>query len=129
MVVKVLTKMGIWKHRIGATPELQQFKKDAATVLSGQRMTQGQQAIWSAIKEREAKQHYQPLAVAITLYFSTLWKRDIDGGVKSAQDAVFTRLELNDSRVVDLHVRKHVDAFNPRCEVVVGLFEEADEDV
>ena len=129
MVVKILTKMRIWKHRIGATPELQQFKKDAATTLSAHRMTKEQQAVLSAIKAKEAKGIHQPLAVEITLYFKTLWKRDIDGGIKSAQDAVFTWLELNDSRVVDLHVRKRVDAFDPFCYFIVGLFEYDDGDV
>lgn len=36
-------------------------------------------------------------------------RRDLDGGLKITQDAIYEGLRLNDNRVVDIHLMKHID--------------------
>lgn len=101
---------------IAGTPELQQFKQDAALLLS-----QGE-VDWPLLlklRESNTKRHQTPLAVVLRFYFSTEWRRDVDGPVKAALDAAFRRLELDDVLVIDLHVQKLVDPVDPRCEIEV----------
>lgn len=50
-------------------------------------------------------------------YFKTPLKRDLDGGLKIAQDAILTPLGVNDNRVVDIHLVKRIDPLRPRLEV------------
>jgi crossover junction endodeoxyribonuclease RusA len=50
-------------------------------------------------------------------YFKTPLKRDLDGGLKIAQDAILTPLGINDNRVVDIHLVKRIDPLRPRLEV------------
>ncbi len=40
----------------------------------------------------------------IDFFFETPQRRDLDGGLKIAQDAICTALEVNDNRVVDIHL-------------------------
>ncbi|MGA7729641.1 MAG: RusA family crossover junction endodeoxyribonuclease [Chloroflexia bacterium] len=57
------------------------------------------------------------LSLFIDFYFSTPMKRDLDGGLKIAQDAICESLEINDNRVVDIHLVKRIDPLRPRIEV------------
>ncbi len=57
------------------------------------------------------RQHY--LALFLDFYFATPLKRDLDGGLKITQDALCESLGLNDNRVVDIHLIKHIDPLNP----------------
>jgi crossover junction endodeoxyribonuclease RusA len=50
-------------------------------------------------------------------YFETPLKRDLDGGLKIAQDAILTPLGVNDNRVVDIHLVKRIDPLNPHLDV------------
>ncbi len=59
----------------------------------------------------------QPLALSIRFYFTSTLRRDIDGGLKIAQDALCEGLGVNDNRIVETHLYKHVDKTNPRIEV------------
>jgi crossover junction endodeoxyribonuclease RusA len=59
--------------------------------------------------------HY--LALAITFYFRSALRRDLDGGLKIAQDALCEALEVNDNLVIEIHLRKRVDRHSPRIEV------------
>src|SRR5579859_938574 len=93
------------------TPEEAEFKRDAALLLS-----QGYHD-YALINAIRASRRKVPLKVNLHFYFKTMWKRDIDGGIKAALDAVFGRLELNDNLIVDLHVTKHVDDQKPRTEI------------
>ena len=52
-------------------------------------------------------------------YFETPLKRDLDGGLKIAQDAILAPLGVNDNRVVDIHLVKRIDPLRPRLEVEV----------
>ncbi len=57
------------------------------------------------------------LSLFIDFYFATPLKRDLDGGLKVAQDALCEALGINDNRVVDIHLVKRLDPRNPRIRV------------
>jgi crossover junction endodeoxyribonuclease RusA len=58
-----------------------------------------------------------PLALTIHFFFMSPLRRDVDGGLKIAQDALCEALDLNDNRIVEVHLRKGHDAENPRTEL------------
>lgn len=62
-----------------------------------------------------------PLALSIRFFFASALRRDLDGGLKIAQDAVCEGLGLNDNRIIETHLYKHVDKANPRIEVCLSL--------
>jgi crossover junction endodeoxyribonuclease RusA len=64
------------------------------------------------------------LSLFIDFYFATPMKRDLDGGLKIAQDAICEALGINDNRVVDIHLVKRIDPRNPRIEVQVETIPE-----
>lgn len=101
---------------IAGTPELVQFKNDAALTLS---QAEHDWTIINKLRESNAKRAQTPLAVVLRFYFPTEWKRDLDGPIKAALDAAFARLELDDRLVVSLQAEKLVDALNPHCEIEV----------
>ncbi len=53
----------------------------------------------------------------IDFYFETPHRRDLDGGLKITQDALCEALEVNDNRVVDVHLVKRIDPLRPRLDV------------
>jgi len=57
------------------------------------------------------------LALSIRFYFTSALRRDVDGGLKIAQDALCEGLGINDNRIVETHLYKHVDKANPRIEI------------
>ncbi|HLI08646.1 MAG TPA: RusA family crossover junction endodeoxyribonuclease [Ktedonobacteraceae bacterium] len=57
------------------------------------------------------------LALFLDFYFPTPLKRDLDGGLKITQDALCEGLGLNDNRVVDIHLTKHIDPLHPHLYV------------
>ncbi|HEY7491088.1 MAG TPA: RusA family crossover junction endodeoxyribonuclease [Candidatus Tectomicrobia bacterium] len=59
--------------------------------------------------------HY--LSLCITFYFATALRRDLDGGLKIAQDALCEALGVNDNLVVEIHLSKRVDRQQPRIEL------------
>jgi len=64
---------------------------------------------------KSLRQNY--LALFLDFYFSTPLKRDLDGGLKITQDALCEGLGLNDNRVVDIHLMKHIDPLHPHLYV------------
>ena len=60
------------------------------------------------------------LALSIRFYFTSALRRDVDGGLKIAQDALCEGLGLNDNRIVETHLYKHVDRAKPRIEVLLA---------
>lgn len=58
-----------------------------------------------------------PLALSIRFFFATSLRRDLDGGLKIAQDAICEGLDVNDNRIIETHLYKHVDKTNPRIEL------------
>lgn len=59
----------------------------------------------------------ESLALSIRFYFTSALRRDVDGGLKIAQDALCEGLGINDNRIVETHLYKQVDKANPRIEV------------
>ena len=57
------------------------------------------------------------LALSLEFYFETPLKRDLDGGLKITQDALCEGLGLNDNRVVDIRLLKHIDPLRPHLDV------------
>jgi crossover junction endodeoxyribonuclease RusA len=57
--------------------------------------------------------HQHHLALLLDFYFTTPHKRDLDGGLKIAQDALCEGLGINDNRIVDIHLMKHIDPLRP----------------
>jgi len=59
------------------------------------------------------------LALSIRFFVTSALRRDVDGGLKIAQNALCEGLGLNDNRIVETHLYKHVDRENPRIEVLL----------
>ena len=66
------------------------------------------------------------LSLFIDFYFATPMKRDLDGGLKITQDALCEALNINDNRVVDIHLVKRIDPRNPRIVVQLETIPEED---
>ncbi|HEY1016884.1 MAG TPA: RusA family crossover junction endodeoxyribonuclease [Herpetosiphonaceae bacterium] len=64
------------------------------------------------------------LALFIDFYFETPLRRDLDGGLKIAQDVICKQLGINDNRVVDIHLVKRIDPLRPRIEVEMEALED-----
>lgn len=58
-----------------------------------------------------------PLSLAIRFHFQSPLRRDVDGGLKIAQDALCEALGVNDNRITEIHLYKQADPHNPRIEV------------
>ena len=87
------------------------FKQDVAKLIermriSGDLSRYAESAISSSL-----------LGVYMTFYFETPRRRDLDGGLKIALDAMATAIGFDDRDVVDLHLWKQIDPLRPRLEV------------
>jgi len=63
----------------------------------------------------------EPLALSIRFYFTSPLRRDVDGGLKIAQDALCEGIGLNDNRIVETHLYKDVDRSHPRIQIALSL--------
>jgi crossover junction endodeoxyribonuclease RusA len=61
------------------------------------------------------------LSLLIHFFFASALRRDTDGGLKIAQDALCEGLGLNDNRVVEIHLYKSQDLDNPRMEICLSV--------
>ncbi len=61
------------------------------------------------------------LSLSISFFFASALRRDTDGGLKIAQDALCEGLGLNDNRVVEIHLYKFQDRDNPRMEIRLAI--------
>ncbi|CBK40846.1 putative Crossover junction endodeoxyribonuclease RusA [Nitrospira defluvii] len=61
------------------------------------------------------------LSLSIQFFFASALRRDTDGGLKIAQDALCEGLGLNDNRVVETHLYKYQDRDNPRMELRLSV--------
>ena len=111
--------------RIVATKALKQFKKDAVLLLNNQfQLMPRDELAYLNRMLKMVKEQKLPLAVDMHVYLKDAWGMDEDACVKAAQDALFKKLHIDDKHVFDLHVRKHQDIRDPRCEMAVSLFQE-----
>ena len=81
-------------------------------------MTAASSSEWHAFL-RAAQEH--SLTLTIHFYFPTLLRRDLDGGLKIAQDALCEAMSLNDNRIMEIHLYKALDRDNPRLECTLAL--------
>jgi crossover junction endodeoxyribonuclease RusA len=63
----------------------------------------------------------QTLRLSIRFYFKTTLRRDLDGGLKIAQDAICQAISLNDNRITEIHLHKDSDPSRPRMECILTL--------
>ncbi len=61
------------------------------------------------------------LTLSIRFFFVSPLRRDVDGGLKIAQDALCEALGINDNRIHEIHLYKHRDPARPRIEISLGL--------
>ncbi|MEX2493775.1 MAG: RusA family crossover junction endodeoxyribonuclease [Nitrospirales bacterium] len=61
------------------------------------------------------------VTLSIRFYFKTALRRDLDGGLKIAQDAICQAISLNDNRITEIHLHKDSDAARPRMECTLAL--------
>jgi crossover junction endodeoxyribonuclease RusA len=66
------------------------------------------------------------LRLRYEFYFATPFRRDLDSGLKLAQDLVCGGLRVNDNRVVEIQMVKRVDKQSPRLVVVFEVLDEWD---
>jgi crossover junction endodeoxyribonuclease RusA len=59
------------------------------------------------------------LALSIRFHFTSPLRRDVDGGLKIAQDALCEALAINDNRITEIHLYKQRDPTHPRIEVTL----------
>jgi crossover junction endodeoxyribonuclease RusA len=59
------------------------------------------------------------VGVYLTFFFETPMRRDLDGGLKIALDAIARGLGFDDRAVVDLHLTKRIDPLHARLEVEI----------
>lgn len=97
-------------HRV-STPVARRFKQQVRTTLR----TLERQGVLSDTLRNQFRQSY--LALFLDFYFTTPLKRDLDGGLKITQDALCEGLGLNDNKVVDIHLVKHIDPLHPHLYV------------
>jgi crossover junction endodeoxyribonuclease RusA len=64
------------------------------------------------------------IGLFIDFYFETPGRRDLDGGLKIAQDSICAALGVDDRRVVDVHLVKRIDPLRPRIEVELEAIRE-----
>ncbi len=62
------------------------------------------------------------LVLSMWFYLRTALRRDLDSGLKITQDAICEALEVNDNRVVEIHLHKRVDRRDPHLEVILAPF-------
>ncbi|MDK2745246.1 MAG: RusA family crossover junction endodeoxyribonuclease [Nitrospira sp. BO4] len=91
--------------------------------------TQVRQQVWIAFTQFPSRLSFQtrlqsePLALSIRFFFASSLRRDLDSGLKIAQDAVCEGLGVNDNRIVETHLYKHVDKADPRIEVSLSFID------
>ena len=61
------------------------------------------------------------LSLSIWFFFKTALRRDLDGGLKIAQDAICQAISLNDNRITEIHLHKDADPIRPRMECTLRL--------
>lgn len=82
--------------------------------------------VWAALSQSPdrhtlmSRLQTAPLALSIRFFFTSRLRRDVDGGLKIAQDALCEGLGLNDNRIVETHLFKDLDKANPRIEVFLS---------
>ncbi len=89
------------------------FRKDAGVIIEQMRVKDRMD------KATEKALQTSLLGIYLTFYFTSPMRRDLDGGLKIALDALGDSIGFDDRRVVDLHLTKQIDPLHPRLEVEI----------
>ena len=100
------------------TPEARTFKRDVKKLIDQALLSN---KITSATEKALQK---ALIGVYLTFYFETPKRRDLDGGLKIALDAICAPLGIDDRAVVDLHLIKQIDPLRPRLEVEIEAIDD-----
>ena len=100
----------VGRKRVLSKPA-QTFNKDVAKIV-GQSRAKGEihPAMEAALKDAL-------IGIYLTFYFETPNRRDLDGGLKIALDALCRALGIDDRAVVDLHLTKRIDPLHPHLDI------------
>jgi crossover junction endodeoxyribonuclease RusA len=93
------------------------FKKDVRKLIEAARL----KGTISVADEKAITESL--LGIYLTFHFETPFRRDLDGGLKIALDAVCEALGVDDRMVVDLHLTKQIDPRSPRLELELEVIE------
>ena len=104
-------------HRV-STAVARRFKLDVKKKLAAME----REGILHEVLHDRLRQGY--LSLLLAFYFETPLKRDLDGGLKIAQDALCEGLGLNDNRVVSIHLLKYIDPLHPHLDVEIEALED-----
>lgn len=102
----------VGKRRV-LSKDARAFNRGAAAVTRALLMREDVTDLLTAMQEK-------PFACDLVFYFETPFKRDLDGGLKIALDAVCDGLGLDDRYVVSITLEKRIDPLNPRLEMEIG---------
>ena len=97
--------------------DAKQFHKDVTRLIETARK------VGALSPSTEAAIQQSLLGVYLTFYFETPFRRDLDGGLKIALDALCVALGIDDRTVVDLHLSKQIDPLQPRLEIEMEAIE------
>ena len=97
--------------------DAKQFHKDVKRLMGAARKA------GAIAPATEAHLQRSLLGVYLTFYFETPFRRDLDGGLKIALDALCVELGIDDRSVVDLHLSKQIDPLHPRLEIEMEAIE------
>ncbi len=89
------------------------FRKDVGVIIEQMRVKDRMD------KATEKALQTSLLGIYLTFYFTSPMRRDLDGGLKIALDAIGDSIGFDDRRVVDLHLTKQIDPLHPRLEVEI----------
>ena len=103
------------RHRGSA---LRQFRQDVKAAVAAHAIRERIPATFHA----SGKPGY--LGVYADFYFKNRQRRDVDNGLKALLDAFCSAIDMNDARVVDIHLTKRVSHAAPRTELQVDLFDD-----
>lgn len=119
-IISIKTKEGKKAHTLAATKALKIFKEEAAWRLIEQRSKQNWDIINDIIAKKRKRVHVS-LKATMTFYVKSLWRSDLDGFVKAAQDAAFKSMGVNDNLVTKLDIEKTLTSGEEYCEIEVCI--------
>lgn len=100
----------VGKRRV-LSASARKFKRGVVTIIEGMRRS-------GALDSQVERVFTESLiGVYLTFYFETPKRRDLDGGLKIALDALAEAMGFDDRSVVDIHLTKQIDPLHPRLEV------------
>lgn len=97
------------------SPDAKKFRRAAANMLRPQIGAD------PAIEQFMETLVNAPFACDMIFFFETPFKRDLDGGLKIALDALSEALGIDDRYAVSITLEKRIDPLTPRLEVEIGL--------